>query len=58
VSLGAVLSEDDRILDLLDAPIGAAFELDDSKGEFVPITDSLGGRECLQLAALRQSNLA
>lgn len=39
VSLGAVLSEDDRILDLLDEPIGTAFEFDDSKGKFVPSTD-------------------
>ena len=28
VSLGAVLREDDRIVDLLDAPIGSSFEFD------------------------------
>lgn len=39
VSLGAVLSEDDRILDLLDAPIGAAFEFDESKARFVAVDD-------------------
>jgi hypothetical protein len=39
VSLGVVLREDDRMLDLPDAPIGAAFVFDDAKGEFVPVTD-------------------
>lgn len=37
VSLGAVLREDDGILELLEAPVGAAFELDRSTGEFVPV---------------------
>ena len=37
VSLGAVLSKDERILDLLDAPSGAAFEFDEASGRFVPI---------------------
>jgi hypothetical protein len=39
VSLGAVLREDDRVLGLLDAPVGAAFEFDVSKGDFVPVAD-------------------
>ena len=37
VSLGAVLREDDAVLDLLDSPVGAAFELDRSTGQFVPV---------------------
>ena len=35
VSLGAVLREDDRILDLLDAPIGSSFEFDPASGSFI-----------------------
>ncbi len=36
VSLGAVLREDDSILELLDSPVGAAFEFDPSTGTFIP----------------------
>ena len=39
VSLGAVLREDDRVLGLLDAPVGAAFAFDVSRGDFVPVAD-------------------
>ena len=35
VSLGAVLNKDDRIIDLLDAPVGTVFEYDPSKKAFV-----------------------
>ncbi len=39
LSLGAVLREDDSILELLDSPVGAAFAIDPSKGKFVPVKD-------------------
>jgi hypothetical protein len=39
VSLGAVLREDDNILELLDSPAGSAFEFDSSVGKFVPVED-------------------
>jgi len=37
VSLGAVLRQDDSILELLDSPVGSAFERDSSTGKFVEI---------------------
>lgn len=39
VSLGAVLREDDRIVDLLDEPIGSFFEFDPASGTFVRSRD-------------------
>lgn len=39
VSLGAVLGEDDSVLDLLESPPGSAFQLDGSTGKFVPVDD-------------------
>lgn len=39
VSLGAVLREDDRIVDLLDEPIGSIFEYDEAEGSFVPANE-------------------
>ena len=39
VSLGAVLREDDRILGLLDEPIGSSFEFDRASGSFIPVGD-------------------
>jgi hypothetical protein len=36
VSLGAVLSKDDSVLHLLDAPEGSAFKRDEASGGFVP----------------------
>ena len=39
VSLGAVLSEDDTMVHLLDAPVGAAFERDDAADGFVAVED-------------------
>ena len=35
VSLGAVFREDDRIVDLLDAPIGSSFEFDPASNSFI-----------------------
>jgi hypothetical protein len=35
VSLGAVLREDDRIVDLLDEPIGSSFEFDPTSNSFI-----------------------
>ena len=37
VSLGAVLSVDDRFVDLLDAPVGSAFGIDRATGRFVAV---------------------
>ena len=37
VSLGAVLREDDRIVDLLEEPIGSAFEFNYATNSFVPV---------------------
>jgi hypothetical protein len=45
VSVGAVLSKDDSFIDLLDAPIGAAFERDRDTMAFVRETDSRTGDE-------------
>lgn len=39
VSLGAVLQEDDRIVHLLEAPIGSAFAFDDISRAFIPAGD-------------------
>ena len=39
VSLGAVLSKDDRVLDLLNEPAGSAFEYDKAARKFVPAAD-------------------
>ena len=39
VSLGAVLREDDRIVDLLEEPIGSAFEFDSETESFVRVDD-------------------
>jgi hypothetical protein len=43
VSVGRVLSKDDAFIDLLDAPIGAAFERHRDANVFVPETDSRTG---------------
>lgn len=39
VSLGAVLNLDDRIVGLLDSPVGAEFGFDPASGGFAPIDD-------------------
>ncbi len=39
VSLGAVLNLDDRIIGLLDSPVGAEFGFDAASGRFAPIDD-------------------
>lgn len=45
VSIGRVLSNDDSFIDLLDAPIGAAFERDRDTMAFVREMDSRTGDE-------------
>ncbi len=41
VSLGALLREDDSVLDLLDAPVGSAFERRERSGRFVAVIADL-----------------
>ena len=44
VSLGAVLSKDDRILSLLDAPVGSEFEYSKADRKFVLLTSNFSAR--------------